>query len=288
MTNKKFKTREEQKSFAIVTTLIISSIVLIIVGSLFYKFSLNGKDLAADTNRKTALNIAEEGSYVTLNYVSYLNNPTGKSDTDRIALARKAGTEFVINNTTPDNLFPGYVRSQSGAKNGYAKFKSSTGKGEFEIKTYFINGDSTTGSNNMKADIISYVPSKESAVVVRDFNLKFKRTFPPISTTGAITTASTPVPTAIPLRMPIPNVGYNAFIQAGHTTICHDPSGDGHNYITITPSNNGVFNGHVHHATDFLGPCPTPVPTQTPTLPSMPTIAGFGVEVESWTEVLAG
>jgi len=188
MVNKKLKKRGQQKGFAIVTTLIISSIVLVLVGSLFYKFSVNGKDLALDANRKTALSIAETASSGTLKYVSNKNNPTGKSDALRIELARAAASTFAIGDTTPDKdlTFPGYVRAQSGAKTGYAKFKSTTGEGEFEIKAKAVGGNSTTGSNNMEADIIAYVPAKAGAVVVRDFSLKFDRTFPPVPATGNV------------------------------------------------------------------------------------------------------
>lgn len=187
MVNKKIKTRGQQKGFAIVTTLIISSIVLVLVGSLFYKFSVNGKDLAADANRKTALAIAEEASSGVLKYVSNKNNPTGKDDVARIRLARAPISDFIISSTTTDpKLFPGYVRSQSGAKTGYAKFKSATGIGEFEIKSEYVAGSTTSGSNNMKADIIAYFPAKVGATVVRDFSLKFDRTFPPISATGDV------------------------------------------------------------------------------------------------------
>lgn len=186
MVNKKLKKRGQQKGFAIVTTLIISSIVLVLVGSLFYKFSVNGKDLALDANRKTALSIAETASSGTLKYVSNKNNPTGKNDIARIELARAAASTFAIDSTTPDITFPGYERAQSGAKTGYAKFKSTTGEGEFEIKAEAVGGNSTTGSNNMKADIIAYVPAKAGAVVVRDFSLKFDRTFPPVPATGTV------------------------------------------------------------------------------------------------------
>ena len=179
MVNKKLKLRGKQKGFAIVTTLIISSVVLVLVGALFYKFSVNGKDIVQDSQRRQALAVAEEASSAYLSFVASLNNPTGKTDAQRKELSRKSADDFLVKANT---VFPGYVANQDGARAGYFKFKSASGKGEFEIKTEALSGGgATAGYNPIKADIISYVPSKAAGSLVRDFNLKFTRTFPPIA-----------------------------------------------------------------------------------------------------------
>ncbi len=195
MVNKKLKLRGKQKGFAIVTTLIISSVVLVLVGALFYKFSVNGKDIVQDSQRRQALAVAEEASSAYLSYVAALNNPTGKDDTARKALARQSADDFLV---TANTVFPGYVANQNGARTGYFKFKSASGKGEFEIKTEALSGGgATAGYNPIKADIISYVPNKAAGALVRDFNLKFTRTFPPIAPVAGQTPGPTePTPTA--------------------------------------------------------------------------------------------
>ena len=195
MVNKKLKLRGKQKGFAIVTTLIISSVVLVLVGALFYKFSVNGKDIVQDSQRRQALAVAEEASSAYLSFVASLNNPTGKTDAQRKELSRKSADDFLVKANT---VFPGYVANQDGARAGYFKFKSASGKGEFEIKTEALSGGgATAGYNPIKADIISYVPSKAAGSLVRDFNLKFTRTFPPIAATDpSASPAATPTPAA--------------------------------------------------------------------------------------------
>ena len=220
MVNKKLKLRGKQKGFAIVTTLIISSVVLVLVGALFYKFSVNGKDIVQDSQRRQALAVAEEASSAYLGYVAALNNPTGKDDAARKALSREGAEAFLIPGSknaqgvvvkagTPNNsTFPGYNYAPQGQRAGYAKFKSVSGKGEFEIKTEALSGGgATAGYNPIKADIISYVPSKAAGSLVRDFNLKFTRTFPPIASTDPTappTATPTPAPTVAPTVAPTP------------------------------------------------------------------------------------
>ena len=184
MVNKKLKLRGKQKGFAIVTTLIISSVVLVLVGALFYKFSVNGKDIVQDSQRRQALAVAEEASSAYLSFVASLNNPTGKTDAQRIDIARLDASAFLVTDKTK---FPGYVNiTNAKTRAGYQQFKSASGKGEFEIKTDKVEGQGglEAGFNPIKADIISYVPSKSAGALVRAFNLKFTRTFPPVAEAG--------------------------------------------------------------------------------------------------------
>lgn len=198
-----------KKGFSIVTTLIISSIVLALVGSIFYKFSISGKDLVRDSARKRTEQLAVDRFSDYKNFVSNFNRP-GKTNADKQMLASQPASAFFVNEDTKFNGYE-FQASKSNLNNTKPIYFYHSDKDEFEISTVDLGNEGTDkyrGFNAVKVEITAYIPSKGSSnATVRKFEGIINRTFPAQPAPSGVATptpvAATPTPVA-PTPTPTP------------------------------------------------------------------------------------
>src|SRR5687767_8749484 len=74
------KTKKIQRGYALVASLIISSLVLTTLGVVMYKINSNTKDIIRVQHREQALHFAEEGVEHALHYINWKNGKEFPND----------------------------------------------------------------------------------------------------------------------------------------------------------------------------------------------------------------